>query len=584
LTNSPQDPASDRPNEGRTSPDIFNIEELRRLILGPERARIDALAERLDDPDIRAREVGQVLPEAIALRTSHDEKMAKALSPTVEKAIEASIHKNRKVLVDVLFPVMGPAIRKAVASTIHAMIQALDKTLEHSLSFRGLKWRVEAWRTKKPFGEIVLLHTLLYQIEQIFLIDRETSLVLQHVVSKDVKFQDPDLVSSMLSAIQDFVRDSFHLDKEENLETLQIGADRTIWVEQGSRALLAAVIRGTPPLEVRTTLREILETIHLRYGEALERFDGDVSAFEGVRPDLEAGLQSRYKPKQKKSFPLVWVILGAGLTALLVWAFFSIQGHRRWVRFLGRLKNEPGILVTSGEKRSGMYRVQGLRDPAAANPADLLPEEKLDPKKFVFSFESYVSTHPRVVLNKIGRSLEPPSTVKMDLADGVLSISGSAPHSWVLKMREGLKGVPGVSSIRDVDLVDADVNAFNLLRLRVEQRYVLFEFRSEDLVAGQDPELRAWAEDLKNLLGLAKILDRTVRAEIVGHADSLGTEPANLAVSLGRARKILSVFVQEGLDAAIFATLGLGSREPFREERTDQDRDLNRRVTIRIID
>jgi len=108
------------------------------------------------------------------------------------------------------------------------MIQSFDKTLEYSLSVQGLKWRWEALRTKKPFGEIVLLHTLLYQVEQVFLIHRKSSLGIQHVVSKNVKIQDPDLVAGMLSAIRDFVQDSFKLEKDETLGTLRMGSNRTI--------------------------------------------------------------------------------------------------------------------------------------------------------------------------------------------------------------------------------------------------------------------------------------------------------------------------------------------------------------------
>jgi OOP family OmpA-OmpF porin len=274
--------------------------------------------------------------EAIVHRASQDEKIARALAPTVEKAIESSIKRHRKVLVDVLFPVMGPAIRKAVTAAIQGMVQSFDRTLEYSLSPRGLRWRLEALRTKKPFGEVALLHTLLYQVEQVFLIDRKSSLVIQHVVSRDVKTHDPDLVAGMLSAIRDFVHDSFHLEKEESLDALSLGSDRTIWVEQGPQALLAAVIRGIPPSEVRLTLRETLDSIHLEHGEALEDFDGDSTPLEVVRPDLENCLQARYKPKPKRAFPLFWAISGTAVALVGLLLFLSIRGHRRWSHYLGR--------------------------------------------------------------------------------------------------------------------------------------------------------------------------------------------------------------------------------------------------------
>jgi OOP family OmpA-OmpF porin len=583
LTKSPPDSEADKISDRQEHQEVPELEELRRLIAGPERIRIDQLRERLENPELRIKDVSQILAEAIVQRTSQDEKIARALAPTVEKAIESSIKRNRKVLVDVLFPVMGPAIRKAVASTIHGMIQSFDKTLEYSLSLRGLRWRFEALRTKKPFGEIVLLHTLLYQVEQIFLIHRKSSLVIQHVVSKDVKTHDPDLVAGMLSAIRDFVHDSFHLERDESLDTLSLGSDRTIWIEQGAHALLAAVIRGIPPSEFRLALRETLDAIHLGHGEALEAFDGDSTLLEAVRPDLEDCLQAGYRPKSKKTFPLFWALFGAGMTFIGILGFFSIQSHRRWSNYLERLKDVPGIQITSGEKRSGLYHVYGFRDPLASNPVDLLKKDKLQPEKFAFHLESYASTHPQMVLKRFNQILKSPETVNLDVEDDVLLITGSAPHAWIAKMRDGIKSMPWISRYDDSQLEDLDLMNFEALRKKLEQRYFLFEFGTADMIKGQEPEFQAFLDDLKNFLNLAKGLDKAVQVEIVGHADSLGTELGNLILSQERAKKILAILLNEGLDARGFKTSGLGSREPLKEEITDQDRELNRRVTIRVI-
>lgn len=584
MTKSPTDAAPDRAAGDPDPGGNREIEELRRLLLGSERKRLDHLAERLDNPELRTREISRILPEAIALRTAHDEKIAAALAPTVERSIEASIKKNRRVLVDALFPVMGPAIRKAVASALHSMVQAFDQTLQHSLSFRGLKWRLEAWRTGTPFGEVVLRHTLLYEVEQVFLIHRESSLLLQHVVSRNVKTRDPDLVSSMLSAIRDFVRDSFHLDKDESLDSLQFGSDRTIWVEQGPRALLAAVIRGTPPLELRTTIKETLDAVHLRFGEALEDFNGDPAAFEETRPDLEGCLQSRTKPKEQRSFPVFWIVMGLLVAAAAVSGFLSVRGHRRWAQYLGRVTDEPGILVTSTEKLSGIRHLHGLRDPLAADPAALLKEESLDPNTIAFHFEPFTSTHPRVVLKRIGIALEPPPTVRLDLEGDLLRISGSAPHAWIAKMRAVRKPVPGIERYSELELVDTDARAFDLLRRKVEESAVFFEFGSEDLRPGQEREIQRLSEDLSALVEAAKVLEKTVGFGLIGHADSLGTDQGNLAVSRARAQKVLSLLVQRGLEEGLFTAFGVGSSEPLREEKTSGDRDLNRRVTVRVND
>ncbi|MGD8986312.1 MAG: hypothetical protein PVI53_19965, partial [Desulfobacteraceae bacterium] len=276
----------DRREEKPTS-----LNKLRELLVGPEQEQICRLKERLDDPELHAEDVSRVLAEAIALRSSRDDQLPKALEHSVEESIKASVSRNPEPLVEALFPVMGPAIGKAIFSAISRMIQSLNQTVENNLSLQGLKWRLESFRTKKPFREIVLRHTLVYLVEQVFLIHRNTGTVLQHVVAKEVAERDPDQVSGMREAIQDYFQDTTGLEHDRALESLRIG-DRNLWVEQGVHATLAAVIRENPTIKLQGVLRETIDTIHLMKSEELESFDGDVSPFEDLKSYLEGCLQS----------------------------------------------------------------------------------------------------------------------------------------------------------------------------------------------------------------------------------------------------------------------------------------------------
>ena len=76
------------------------------------------------------------------------------------------------------------------------------------------------------------MHSLLFSVEQVFLIHRETGLVLSHVVAPRVATQDPSLVSGMLSAIQQFVKDSFESQRGDNtLDFLEVG-ELEVWIEK----------------------------------------------------------------------------------------------------------------------------------------------------------------------------------------------------------------------------------------------------------------------------------------------------------------------------------------------------------------
>jgi len=283
------------------SPDELN--SLRTLILAPEQLEISELKERLNDPGIRAEELSRIIAEAIVIRASKDHKLATALLPTIEEVIRDSVKRDPKFLADSIFPIIGPAIRRSIAESLRAMVDSMNTTLEHTFSWRGIKWRIESIRTGRPFAEIVLMHTLVYRMEQIFLIHKETGLVLQHVAAESVDSKDADMVSAMLTAIQDFVNDSFSAKEDSSLQNLNLG-ELTIWVEQSPRTILASVIRGTPPQGLKTVLKEILENIEFEYNSALNDFKGDAAPFEPCKPDLQYCLTQAQKTDSKKDKPI----------------------------------------------------------------------------------------------------------------------------------------------------------------------------------------------------------------------------------------------------------------------------------------
>src|SRR5262249_28849109 len=140
--------------------------------------------------------------------------------------------------------------------------------------------RLEAYRTGSGFADVVLKHTVVYRVEHIFVIHRKTGLLLEHAAAEAAATQDPHLVSGMLTAIQDFVRDSFNQEggsSSSGIDTLRLG-DLLLWCEEGPLAYLAAVIRGNPPENLHLMLREALGRIHEDLRKPLEEYDGDNSA------------------------------------------------------------------------------------------------------------------------------------------------------------------------------------------------------------------------------------------------------------------------------------------------------------------
>ena len=339
---------------------------------------------------------------------------------------------------------MGPAIRRSILQTLRGLFESFNQTMEQSLSLRGLKWRFEAIRTGRPFSEVVLVHSLLFRVEQVFLIHKKTGLPLAHAVAPAVAMQDPSLVSAMLSAIQSFVHDSFNSPQGEGIEKLNVG-EQEVWVEDGPYAIIAAVIRGMAPPDLRSTMVETLETIHRKFGTQLEQFQGETAPFAAAADDLAKCLDFRFKEKQTvRPKPYIYVFASIVLLALLGWLSVRWWQNREWSQFVESLRREPGIVVTSFDRQGGHFVIRGLRDPLAADPQALLQRAGLNAGKAEFHWAGYYALDNAIIEQRAATQLRPPAGVRLSFSDGVLSAEGEAPGTWAEHFRNAAPLIAGV--------------------------------------------------------------------------------------------------------------------------------------------
>ena len=216
------------------------METLRQLLVGREISELSRVTQLLGVPEQLAAAVGDVLPGAVA--HAPQAQLSQAFSPVVERAVQRSLQRDPRTLTDILYPLFLPAIRKSIGEKIDQTFQSLNESLRYIFTWRGLKWRFEAWRTGTSFAEVVLKHSLIYDVEHVFLINRNSGLLIAHVAAENATSEDPQLISSMLSAIQDFVKDSFNEKEQSGLDTIRLG-ERRLWSEVGPFATLVAVIR-----------------------------------------------------------------------------------------------------------------------------------------------------------------------------------------------------------------------------------------------------------------------------------------------------------------------------------------------------
>ncbi len=562
---------------------VEDLAELRELILGAERRRLRELERRLDAAGVTREELAELLPEAIVLRAGRDRQLARALAPTVENAIGESVRRNPRQIATAIFPVLGPAIRKAIAEALAGLVASINSAVEHSISPRGLKWRLEAWRTGVPYAQIVLKHALVYRVEQVFLIHAETGLLLAHAWAPELPPSDADLISGMLTAIRDFVADSFARERDAGgLRRFSVG-ELTVMVEQGPQAVMAAVVRGQAPDTLLVKLQDTLERVHLEFADPLTAFEGDSTPFEPARPLLEECLATvvstgRARKGRGKAAWLPWAIGAVLVVGALLW--FRMRAEQRWDRAVARLESEPGIVLTQAERDGGRWSFAGLRDPLAPEPAALLAGAAVDTADIEQRWEPYLSLRPELVLARARKSLAPPATVAMALAGDTLRLQGSAPLQWMAAIAQVAALPAGVAAL-DLSGVEPEVPpALAALENDIEAQQVLFDVGSASLGReARGTAARVAAAFARLDAGAAGIGVRAA-LELVGRTDPTGSDATNLALSRDRAEAVRALMIARVVPAGAARVSAAGTARPLEAADPAERASINRSVSF----
>ncbi len=436
------------------------------------------LKARLDELTANAREVSKVLPRAVAL-SAHGGGLAEALAPAVERAISISGKRDPRHLSEALLPVMGMVLRRWLGTAVRAQLRGINRFMLRYASSQGRQWRREARQRNVPVSQVFHEHTQSLPVKQVFLIHRETGILLQQAQAEEEVQKDWDIVSGMLTALADFIHDSFSIGQDEGVETIRVG-ELTVMVEQGRRAALAGVLQGEAPDHLRDQFRTTLDKIHAEFGHELEAFDGETSIFDKSRPVLESCLGALVTTDQTRILPQTWIAVSIPIIAAAAWgAMAAFEGHR-WNSYVTYISEKPGIVVIEEGQRNGGHFINGLRDPTAIDPLAELANRGFVVAEVESRWAPYQAMHSTLTLPRIEQVLNPPETITLTMEDGMLMIRGTAPTEWMDEALEKLKGLTGLAGYRADGVFRSDLNENRrwqrfIRRLDTEPGIIVFE-------------------------------------------------------------------------------------------------------------
>ncbi|MEZ4865277.1 MAG: hypothetical protein R3C14_28465 [Caldilineaceae bacterium] len=283
------------------------LELLRDLLCGDYRRQVFRLRNELAELENLLDEMERQLRDKEALVAT--------ITPVMAGAIRTSISESRNEMVDALYPIMGKLVQRSVTEAMRDLARRIDQQMRRTFQIKSAFQRFAARLRGVSDAEFAMRAALPTEVLEIFLIHRETGLLLLHVSAPspmtadsasldtspvttaqgklegpevdEPEGDDSDLISGMLTAIRDFAEDAFGRGEEGDLNEIQYG-DKTILIEGAHLVYIATVMRGIQRGNLRAEMRETMIAIEHQHANALEAYDGNAARFESDKASLAA--------------------------------------------------------------------------------------------------------------------------------------------------------------------------------------------------------------------------------------------------------------------------------------------------------
>ncbi|GAB5524677.1 MAG: hypothetical protein Roseis2KO_25490 [Roseivirga sp.] len=232
--------------------------QLRKILLEQDREERDELAQKLSELDEQLNKkekleikLDPILKEQeIHLRNN----FSYLFGPQITESISKQIKDSQDEVVEALYPIIGRMIKKYITNEIEKLSEKVDQQMELAFSWEGWKVRIKAWFSGTPQKEMMLSKLIEPKIEEIFVIERDSGILMGSFSRKESV--DQDMVAGMLTAIKAFVEDAFTSEKQQ-LESIDYENYKII-LKSFKSFFLAVVTSGGMSMAFRDKLDDQL--------------------------------------------------------------------------------------------------------------------------------------------------------------------------------------------------------------------------------------------------------------------------------------------------------------------------------------
>jgi outer membrane protein OmpA-like peptidoglycan-associated protein len=547
----------------------FKLDNSREGIVQTIRPVLDRLIEErtLEDSPKMAAAIARILPAAIADEIRLNPlAIAKAIAPEIAlaireqilldrdaipqtlgpemgKAIKAQIESEKDAMVDALYPVIGTTIAKYMVE----VVQDINSKVEKTLSPEGIKRKFRAKVQRVSEAELIFQESVGYRVRAIFLIDKDSGLVIQEIQVTGEKQLDSEMLAGMLTAIRSFANDCITSGSE--LDLIDYG-DWQILIEVAGYCYLAVIVAGEPPREFITKTRRILGEIVIEHDRAIQNFNGNLADVPiNIKTKLERLTEvNRNKPQKPSSPILLWLIIFILGLIFIPWGIGSYRAriaHRLEQFTAVQLDAAPELSVYRLEPtvKQGKLIVRGrvpddyLRDRAQTILQEIAHQNKLEVDNQIVAVN--VPVNPSAIAGEIQRltnlfNQQPQVSIKTVYQPKTVTINGFIlDESTRQTIGQAFSQIPGIEQV-----------VFNRdQQLPIVKQRIYFKSGSSEL---------DFVDNFSKINAVKELLQQypQLSLKLLVHSDKIGSSVINQRLSLERCQSVKTALVARGIQSS----------------------------------
>ena len=550
----------------------YKVDDSKESIFEAVAPTVERLIERrsAEEPQKMAAALASILPSAITEKINLDpESIAKAIAPEVALAIREQILLDDKAIAQVLGPEMGRAIKTQIELEKDAMVDALypvigntiskymvevvkeiNSKVENTLSPEGFKRKIQARIKGVSEAELILQESIGCYIQAVFLIDKDSGIIIEKAQKQGEQELNSDMVAGMLTAIRSFANDCIVSNSE--LDTINYG-NWQIHLEVAGYCYLAVVLKGDPHKNFLDKIRRIFGEIVLNYGDAIEKFDGDYEVVPAaIKPKLEQLIEPEIDSKHQSSAnsspsTLLWLLAFILAIILVPWGVANYRSriaHNIEQITATKLDAAPELSVYRLDPtvKKGVLTVTGrvpseyLREQAIAIAQEIAKQNHLQLDDRIITVD--VPVNPNSISGEIQRLTElfnqqPNVLIESNYQSRTLSVSGFIlERSQQANIARAFSQIPGINKI--ILNLDSQLPGIG--------ENIYFQIGSKNLNL---------ANNFSTIESVSQFLSQypQLHFKLVAYSDGEGSEAINQQLALERCRTVKAALVAKGVDA-----------------------------------